>query len=348
MPFWKRSIEVHRVNMDTKTIDRTEALIRDSDHIWIGCHKVPDGDAIGSTLGLMWGLRQLGKRCVPACSDPVPPPFAFLSGAEEFVARKPGDENLIIVLDCGSIDRIGDIYDPAQFGRVPVVNIDHHATNTHFGDVNLVQITAATAEMVYALLVRLGAEITSDIATCLLSGLMTDTRSFRTSNTTVDTLRVATALTEAGANLAELSYRIYSQMPFTAVGLWGQALESARTRGRIAWTEITKAMMEQTDAPLSAARGIVSFLASTREADVGIVFTEDDHEGIGVEMRSIPGVDIAEVALSLGGGGHAQASGCTLNGRMEEVRERVLAAVEASLSRQDSSSATGAHCSDEG
>jgi phosphoesterase RecJ-like protein len=336
--------------MDTKTIDRTEALIRDSDHIWIGCHKVPDGDAIGSTLGLMWGLRQLGKKCVPACSDPAPSAFEFLSGAEEFVARKPEDEDLIIVLDCGSIDRIGDIYDPVQFGRVPVVNIDHHATNTHFGDVNLVEITASTAQMVYALLVGLGTEITGDIATCLLSGLTTDTRSFRTSNTTVDTLRVATALMEAGANLAEISHRIYGQMPFSAANLWGQALGSARRRGRIAWTEITKAMMKQTDAPLSAARGLVSFLASTREADVAIVLTENDHEGIGVEMRSVPGVDVAEVALSLGGGGHAQASGCTLNGRIEEVRERVLAAVEDSLSRQDSIPVPGpgAQRSDEG
>jgi len=323
--------------MDTTTSDRIETLVRDSDRIWVTCHKAPDGDAIGSSLGLMWGLRQLGKECVPACSDPVPSAFGFLPGAHEISASKPTDEELIIVLDCGSIDRVGRLYDPDQFERVPVVNIDHHTTNTHFGDVNLVRETAATAEIVYSLLVGLGAQITEDIATCLLTGLSTDTRSFRTSNTTVDTLRIATALMETGASLAEIAHRVYDQMPFCAADLWGRALRRAKLRGRIAWTEITKKMIGEANAPLAVTRGIVSFLASMREADVAIVLRENDHEGIvDVEMRSVPGVDVAQVALSLGGGGHAQASGCTMVGDLGEIREQVLRAVEDSLNTQSS------------
>jgi len=320
--------------MKANSIDQIETLIRNAGSVWIGCHIFPDGDAIGSTLGLMWGLRQLGKECVPACQDPVPSQFSFLSGVSEFAARTPRDEDLIIVLDCGSLDRIGSLYDPTCFERVPVINIDHHITNTGFGDVNLVQKKSATVEIVYALLLRLGAKITKDIAICLLSGLSTDTRSFRTSNTTVDTLRVATALVEAGADLAEISHQIYDHMPFSTASLFGRALGIAKLRGRIAWTEITKAMMREMNAAQDGARGVVSFLASTREADVGIVFRENDHGKIDVEMRSVPGVDVSQVAFSFGGGGHPQAAGCSLPGEIKEIEERVLAAMEESLGKQ--------------
>ena len=320
--------------MKANSIDQIETLIRNAGSVWIGCHIFPDGDAIGSTLGLMWGLRQLGKRCVPACQDHVPPQFSFLSGASEFTARAPKDEDLIIVLDCGSLDRVGSLYDLTCFERVPVINIDHHITNTCFGDVNLVRKKSATTEIVYALLLGLGAEITKDIATCLLSGLSTDTRSFQTSNTTVDTLRVATVLMEAGADLAEISHQIYDHMPFSTAGLFGGALGAAQLRGRIAWTAITKAMMREMNVAQDGARGVVSFLASMREADVGIVFREKDHGTIDVEMRSVPGVDVSQVALSFGGGGHSQAAGCSLSGEIKEIEERVLAAMEASLGKQ--------------
>jgi len=320
--------------MKANSIDQIETLIRNVGSVWLGCHIFPDGDAIGSTLGLMWGLRQLGKRCVPACQDSVPSQFSFLSGASEFTARTPRDEDLIIVLDCGSLDRIGSLYDRTRFERVPVINIDHHITNTGFADVNLVQNRSATVEIIYALLLRLGAKITKDIATCLLSGLSTDTRSFRTSNTTVDTLRIATALMEAGADLAEISHQIYDHMPFSMAGLFGRALGVAKLRGRIAWTEITRAMMREMNVTQDGARGVVSFLASTREADVGIVFRENGHGKIDVEMRSVPGVDVSQVALSFGGGGHSQAAGCSLPGEIKEIEERVLAAMEESLGNQ--------------
>lgn len=324
----------HRRKMSTKSFDHTATLIRNARRVWIGCHISPDGDAIGSTLGLAEGLRQLDKECVPACQDPVPAQFAFLPGASGFAARKPLDEDLIIVLDSGGLDRIGSLYVRTRFLEVPVVNIDHHITNTRFGDVNLVQVKSSTVEIVYSLLLRLEVEITKDIATCLLTGLSTDTRSFRTSNTSVDTLRVATALMEAGASLAEISHRVYDHMPFCTASLFGRALGMAKLRGRVAWTEITQAMVKEAKAPQDGARGVVSFLASTREADVGIVFRENDHGSIDVEIRSIPGVDVAQVALSLGGGGHSQAAGCNLRGEIGEVEERVLSAVENSLGEQ--------------
>ncbi len=334
--------------MSTKRVEQIETLVRSAERVWIGCHISPDGDAIGSALGLMWGLRQLGKECTLACPDPIPSQFAFLPGASEFAARKPGDGNLIIVLDCGSLDRLGMLYDSLHFARVPVINIDHHITNTHFGDVNLVEGKAATAEMIHVLLLSLGAEITKDIATCLLSGLSTDTRSFRTSNVTVDTLRVATALMEAGADLADISHQIYDHMPFSTAGLFGRALGAAKLQGRIAWTGITRAMVKETNAAQDGAGGVVSFLASTREADVGIVFRESSDGDVRVEMRSVPGVDVAQVAFSLGGGGHSQASGCSLPGEIGKIEERVLAAVEDSLSRQVPGGCLEAPSDDEG
>jgi phosphoesterase RecJ-like protein len=291
---------------------------------------------VGSVLGLVSGLRQLGKACLPVCADQIPENLSFLPGVSQFVSRRPADEDLIIVLDCGGIDRIGALYDPDDFSRVPVINIDHHATNTHFGDVNLVEHQSSTAELVYGLLLGLGAEITRDVATCLLTGLSTDTRSFRTSSTTLGTIRAATVMMEAGADLADISHRVYNNLPFSAVSLWGSALQGAKMQGSIVWTEITRDTAEELDALPDVARGVVGFLSSVLEADVSAVFRENGGGDIEVELRSVPGVDVAKVAVLLGGGGHAQASGCVLPGTMENARKRVLSALDDALGQRAS------------
>jgi phosphoesterase RecJ-like protein len=218
---------------------------------------------------------------------------------------------------------------------VPIINIDHHITNVGFGRVNWVDPdSAATAQMVLTLIERLEVPLDPTMATCLLNGLVTDTRGFRTPNTTPAVMEAATKLMTAGASLPEITEQVFNRRPLAVVRLWGKALSAVQLDGPIIWTEISQAMRQECGLNNDSDDGLVSFLTSVCEADVGIVFTEKDDGTIGVSMRSMPGIDISDVAMRLGGGGHPQAAGCNLNSSLAEARERVLAELRHSLLEQ--------------
>jgi phosphoesterase RecJ-like protein len=159
----------------------------------------------------------------------------------------------------------------------------------------------------------------------LLNGIVTDTRGFRTPNTTSDVMEAATKLMSAGASLPEIVEQVFNRRPLAVIRLWGRALSAVQLDGRIIWTEVSQAMRQECGLSSDSDDGLVSFLTSANEADVGIVFTEKDDGTIDVSMRSMPGIDISGVAMRLGGGGHPQAAGCNLNSSLTEARERVLA-----------------------
>ncbi len=302
--------------------------------VYIACHIIPDGDAIGSLLGLGLGLRRLGKSCTMACADAVPARFDFLADWREITARPPQDEEVIVTIDSSDIERLGALYDEHIFRSRPVINIDHHITNTRFGTVNLVQLLPSTAEIVYMLLRRLKVPLDKDIAAALLIGLITDTQCFRTSNVTTKQLRTAIALMDAGASLTDITELVFNREPVSTICLWGQALAHVQRRGRVMWTEIDQHMMRKCGAAPNEGNGLVSFLASTMGVDVAVVFREKDDGRIEVSMRAGPGWDVSEVAFKLGGGGHPRAAGCTIAGKMTKVRELVLGEIEAALQRQ--------------
>jgi phosphoesterase RecJ-like protein len=303
---------------------------------------MPDGDAIGSLLGLGRALQRLGKTCTMACADPVPAKFDFLAGADQVVYRPPSGEQVIVTVDVSDTGRLGSLYDEASFRSRPVINIDHHITNTRFGTVNLVQDLPSTAEIVYRLLRHLKVDLDRDIAAALLTGLLTDTRCFRTGNVTARQLRTAVALMDAGASLAGLNELLFNREPASTICLWGQALASVQTKGRVIWAEIDHDMMRRCRASANDADGLSSFLASTIGVDVSLVLREKDDGRIEVSMRAGPGWDISGVALQLGGGGHPRAAGCTLAGTMRAARERVLSAVESALEEQQPRQQRGA------
>jgi len=309
-------------------------LIEAAHSIYIACHIMPDGDAVGSMLALGLALQQQDKRCTLACADAVPVKFGFLAGARQVVSSPPATEGLIITVDVSDVERLGALYDEAVFRSRPVINIDHHITNTAFGMVNLVQQLPSTAEVVYTLLKRLGLPLDKDIAAALLTGLLTDTRCFRTGNVTARQLRTATALMGAGASLTELTELIFNREPPSTICLWGQALASVQTRGQVIWTEIDHTMMRRCSASPNDADGLVSFLASTMGVDAAVIFREKDDGRIEVSMRAGPGWDLSVVAVHLGGGGHPRAAGCTIAEEMGAVRERVLRAIETALREQ--------------
>ncbi len=314
-------------------------LIRQAQDILVICHVMPDGDAIGSLLGLGWALHKLGKEHTLACADPVPDPFAYLPGSETIVAQPEGNYDLVISLDCSDLKRLGAAYDQDSLRGVPIINIDHHITNVGFGRVNWVDpSSAATAQMMLKLIECLEVPLDPTIATCLLNGIVTDTRGFRTPNTTPDVMEATTRLMTVGVSLSEITEQVFNRRPLAVIRLWGKALSGVQLDGRIIWTEISQAMKQECGLGSDSDDGLVSFLASACEADVGVVFTEKDDGTIDVSMRSMPGIDISSVAMRLGGGGHPQAAGCNLNSSLAEAREKVLAELRRSLLEQ------AAHC----
>lgn len=301
-----------------------------AEHIYIGTHIDPDGDAIGALLGLTWVLQDLDKNVTAACADPVPEVYAFLPGSDMVTHQPPANEDLIISLDAGGLDRLGDLYAPEHFADQPVINIDHHITNTKFGDVVLVDPkAAATAEILYLLIGRLALPLPISAATCFLTGIMTDTRSFRTSNTTPRVLQVAALLMQEGAPLVDIAQQVFESKPLASLCLLGQVLQSMYKVDRIIWSQVTQEMLRRCNARPEDASNIINLLNSTREADVAILFREDTDGSIDVGFRSKPGVNVSEIATALGGGGHPQASGCRLSGPLPAARERVLTTVRA-------------------
>lgn len=317
--------------MDRNLLERIREQIENARRILLVSHVAPDGDAIGSLLGLGLLLGEQGKDVTLACEDPVPDLYAWLPGSAEIVRQGSGLYDLIISLDSSDVRRLGTVFH-AGLASVPLVNIDHHVTNTRFGAINWIDPSSvATAQMILALAEAMDWALSPAVADCLLTGLVTDTRSFRTYNVDTAAIRAALRLMEAGAQLNVIARRSLDQRPLASVRLWGQAIELLETDGEILWTEVTRDMRQRWDLGENSDSGLANFLSGVRGPKVVAVFTERDDGIIDVGMRSVPGCDVATVALSLGGGGHPQAAGCTLEGDLAAVRLRVLDEIRQSL-----------------
>ena len=323
-----------------------EALTRSQRPLLV-THKKPDGDAIGSLLGLGHALEDLGKHVTLACADRPDGALAKLPGAERIVTdlagsyspNAPGGDlpwDLVVALDASDLDRLGTVFErnPALFERLPVVDLDHHFTNDRFGTVNLVDPgAAATAEVVTLLLRRL--DVTPDVAaaTCLLAGLLTDSLSFQTESTTARTLRQAAALVEAGAPLAGVAYQLFRQRALASALVWSKTLGSLQFAAghRIAWIEVPRAAVASSG-PGADTTGLSGFAGDIAGVDVGLVITEGDDGAIHVGLRS-QSVDVAALAAQFGGGGHKRAAGCQFAppATIASVRTALIPAIEAAL-----------------
>ena len=216
------------------------------------------------------------------------------------------------------------------FGSIPLLNIDHHLTNLHFGAVNLVDHHASsTAEVVLRLLDYMAVPLDAELATCLLTGIVSDTRGFRTNNVTVQVMETALRLIKAGASLPYIVRHSLDRRSTADVRLWGAALSQLQTKDRVIWTSIPLTMRRAAGCANNGDTGLTNFLLSADEADVAAVFTEREDGSIEVGLRAAPGFDVARVALQFGGGGHALAAGCNLPGPLGEAQARVLAALQA-------------------
>ena len=319
-------------------------LIHSSTHPLIICHISPDGDAIGSLLGLGLGLRSLGKTVTLACESRPSIKFRFLPGYDTIVnAVNARLFDLVIGLDSGDLSRLGNIYDADKLAGVPLINIDHHITNLYYGDVNLVDPKrASAAELVLVLLDHLGISIEQDgagIATCLLTGIATDTVGFRTANVTPQVMGDAMRLMEAGASLSHVTHHAFNQRPLADLSLLARGLNRLQAKKGLAYSEIPLADRRACSHAGNGDAGLVGMLVRTKEVHISAVFSERENNRVEISFRADPGYDVAQVALSLGGGGHPAASGCTIAGSLEAAKARVLPLLRAALKEQRGNSA---------
>ncbi len=319
----------------SKTLKRASELIESAHRPLLICHVAPDGDAIGSLTGLGRALQQMGLEPTLACSDPIPSRFNYIPGVESVVQDVHAAFDLCISLDCSDLRRLGRLSQIPTLESTPLLNIDHHVTNLSFGTVNLVDPHASsTAEVVLRLLEYMAVPLDAQMATCLLTGIVTDTRGFRTSNVTVQVMEAVLRLIKAGASLPYITHHGLNLRPTVAILLWRAAMALLQIEDRVIWTSIPLAIRRATGYTGDGDAGLASFLVSAEDADVAAVFVEREDGDIEAGLRAVPGFDVAQVALQLGGGGHALAAGCTLPGPLEQAEAQLLTALRTDLARQ--------------
>ncbi len=303
--------------------------------ILVVTHLKPDGDAIGSLLGLTLALREQDLSVDAAVDGGVPDFLRFLPDWRSVRSvLKRGKWDLMISVDASDEERSGLVGVYGRKHSPKVINLDHHPTNTMFGDIHIVVPTAVSAtEIVYDWLVKMEMPISQPVATALLTGLITDTIGFRTSNVNPKTLGVAQQLMQAGAPYLEIIERTLVSKPYSTLDLWKRALPSMQLHNRVISAVITRENLKQAGLDEMTDGGLVSTLISAEEALVAVTFKEQPENKVELSIRSKPGIDIGSVAFALGGGGHKQAAGATVSGTLEEVQARVIPMLEAAAAQ---------------
>jgi bifunctional oligoribonuclease and PAP phosphatase NrnA len=298
-------------------------------------HENPDADTLGATLGIVRIVETLGGSADPVCTDPVPALYDFLADVERF-RTDPDPEaayDLLVVSDCGSLDRIGDVRGrhPELFERLPRVVIDHHASNDAAGETDWIDPNAAaTCEMVALLATRMDVPLDAgdgSLAAALMGGIVMDTATFAHPNATPRTLAVSAALVDAGAPLSDISRRLYRSKPAAQLRLFGRVLDriDAADGGLVIHSTLLDADLSATGTLPPHSEGIIDLLAQADEAEVAILFKEAG-KSTRISVRTKPGgVDATVLTGKFGGGGHARAAGATVDLPVDQARPAVLA-----------------------
>lgn len=329
-------------------------ILRSASEVVLVAHVGPDGDALGSALGLGLALRDLGVRvCVSYGDDPfdVPSRLMFLPGLDLLVppSAVPDDPGVVVTFDTGSVDRLGALAASAKAAGVLLV-VDHHTTNTFYGTHHLVDATApATASIVLELVDRLGVSVSTDIATAIYTGLVTDTGSFKFAATTPAVHETAARLLRAGVDHERVAREVFDTRTVGYLHLLGLALESAVFEPEaldglgIIWTVVPARLRAEYAVPLDEVEAVIGTLRLAAEAEVSVVLKGLDGTAVGpsgrpsgggyaVSTRSKGAVDVATACLSLGGGGHRYAAGYTSGLSAEETMRALRDALAAARS----------------
>jgi phosphoesterase RecJ-like protein len=318
--------------------DRAVERIRSARTVLAVGHENPDADTLGASLAVCRLVEAGGGRATALFADPVPPLYDFLPdvGRARTDPEPDLEYDLVVISDCGSLDRVGDVRDRHRdlFERTPTLVIDHHVSNEAGGADDWIEpAAAATCELVTLLAVRLGIPLDDGdgaLATQLMAGIVMDTATFAHPNATPRTLDVSAALLQAGAPLSDISRRLYRSKPEAQIRLFGVVLARLATaaRGMIIHTSLFDADLVATGAIPPHSEGIIDLLAQVEEAEIAIVFKEAG-TGTRLSVRTKPGgVDATVLTGAFGGGGHARAAGATIDHPVEAARPLVLAEAE--------------------
>ncbi|MDT8420569.1 MAG: bifunctional oligoribonuclease/PAP phosphatase NrnA [Desulfuromonadales bacterium] len=295
----------------------------------IASHGSPDGDAIGSTLALALALQQMGKEVVALNVDGVPETFAFLPGADKLVTGIEATRQFDVgfVLDAGELRRAGV---PVEDHCKTLINIDHHP-HSDFGDICYLDTSAsATAALIYRILKACGFPLCLDIATSLYTAILSDTGSFRYSNADPEAFAIAGELVELGIDTWEIASRLYESQPAQRMMLLARVLPTLDISGcgKFASVTMSTEMLEAAGARAEDTDGFVNYPRAIQGVEVAVFFRQISQEQTKVGFRSRGAVDVGEFARKLGGGGHHNAAGVTIDGPLEEVRLAVLRLLE--------------------
>ncbi|HOV06361.1 MAG TPA: DHH family phosphoesterase [Anaerolineaceae bacterium] len=301
--------------------DEIKQAIENAHSFGIVSHIRPDGDAIGAVLAMGLALLAREKSVEIVLRSGISKTFKHLPGADLVRRSFHGDYDLSIVLDCSDEERSGGVLE----GKVPDIVVDHHITNPKFGKINLIEPDAvATCAILAEHMPRWGLEIDQKVASNLLSGIISDSIGFRTSNTTSKSLRIAADLMDKGADITRLYNRALVSKPFESYHYWGYGLVKLNRENGMVWTTLSledrrnAAYMDEDDADLT------NILSSIEDIDVAVLFIEQNADHVKVSWRARPGINVASIAASFGGGGHPAAAGADIKGSLSEVQNMIL------------------------
>lgn len=309
--------------MDNQLTGEIKNRLHSAKKIVIASHVRPDGDAIGSVLGLGLALQNAGKSVEMVLADGVPSSFKYLEGSELIKKEPSREHDTFITVDCADFWRVGKVFQ--DLGQ-PDINIDHHVTNEKFGKLNLIEAEeVATAAILTNHLPEWGFDITKPIAAALLTGILTDTLGFRTSNITPEALRQAADLMETGVDLPEIYMKSLVRKTFPAAKYWGAGLSSLESKYGIVWGTLTLEDRKRTGYSGNDDADLINMISAIDGNKVGMVFVQQNNNHVKISWRALePGVDVSPVATYFKGGGHAAAAGADIEGSLSEVQQEVL------------------------
>ena len=307
------------------------SALRDKNHkkFLISSHKNLEGDAIGSMMALAELIKALGKEAVVFPPEEMPESYLFLPGVNKVKTNpfnKAKDYDAACIVDCTDIERLGQAQDALYMTR-PIINIDHHVSNSIFGTINWIDSAAScSGEQIFELFEKMDIPLTKNAAMHIYAAILTDTGSFRYSNTTERTHQIAAVVLSKGVKGSDIYRRIYEETHKSSLDLLSVALSTLDITkdGKIAWIKVSRAMVKNQKAEIDPTLDFVSFPRSIKGVKIALAFREVGRGLVKVSFRSNEGVDVNKLAKSLGGGGHRAASGCALKGTIGEVEEAVL------------------------
>ncbi len=295
----------------------------EAERILITGHIRPDGDAIGSMLGLGLALEEAGKNVQMVLPAGLPHVFEHLEGTALIQEEVEGDIDTFISVDCAEFPRIHE--ELQSFGE-PHINIDHHITNTNYAEINLVEAdSVATASILTEHMPAWGLSITKPVAAALLTGLITDTLGFRTLNMNSKAFRQAAKLMDTGVNLPDLYYQALISRSYKAARYWGAGLSNLERDGKMVWAVLSLKERKAIKYRGNDDADLINVLAAVEESPIALVFVEQSGGGVKVSWRARGKKwDVAKVAAKFGGGGHRAAAGATIEGSLSEIKPKVL------------------------